>query len=117
MASQKVKALIDAFRNHFRTGEQARIPLALRQEPVDVVYRALLEEDAPDAPPLTPLMGDPVLEAGGGFGPEAGDQAAQLLADMGGFDPLGGMDAPDPLGAMQAPAGDLPSVDDFLTEF
>lgn len=59
MASKKVQQLIDIFRSQFQKGEAARIPLALRSEPVDVVFTSLLEEDAPTEPPLMPLLGVP----------------------------------------------------------
>lgn len=88
MANKKVEALIDAFRNHFRGDGQVSIPIALRQEPVDVVYRALIEEDKPDAPQLTPLITDPLAAPA-----EVGFDASMLAGlDMG--MPDMGMDAP-----------------------
>ena len=114
MANPRVEALMDAFRNHFRKSEDANIPVALRQEPVDVVYSALLEEDKPAAAPLTPLIAEPApMDAGMPMG-------ADLMAALGGLDmgmpdmAAGGMDAATP-GMAGAPAMP-PSVDDFLME-
>ena len=107
MASAKVKQLIDIFRNHFKENEAGEIPIALRQEPVDIVYTSLLEDDAPAQAPLTPMLGglgDMGMGAQGGLG-----------AMDGGLGGMGmGLAGPAVSGAgdIGLPATD--SVDDFL---
>lgn len=115
MASPKVEALINAFRNHFRKSEAADIPIALRQEPTDVVYRSLLEEDKPDSPMLTPLLNTP--SPGGDMDLSAmfdgvdmgmpGEMPMDIGAEL-------GMDMPTEAPAPVAEGA--PSVDDFLAE-
>lgn len=95
MANKKVEALIDAFRNHFRGDKQVSIPLALRQEPVDIVYRALIEEDKPDAPQLTPLISDPLAApASTSFDPSVLAGLDMGMPDMGMDGPVAPQEAP-----------------------
>lgn len=110
MANKKVEALIDAFRNHFRSSQDISIPIALRQEPVDVVYKALIEEDKPDAPQLTPLIPDPLASSEPSF-----DMGMLAGLDMG--MPDMGMDAP--VASPEAPEAPAEAglVEDLLAGF
>lgn len=55
MPSEKVKMVLRAFRANFET-QQQDIPLALREESPDIVFRSLLEDDeGPGAGPM-PMM-------------------------------------------------------------
>lgn len=76
MPSRKVQQLIDVFRNHFQEEAGGTPPLALRQESTDVVFTALLEDDAPLTPGPSPLFieesmpgADPLGDLGAHFGP------------------------------------------------
>lgn len=85
MASRKVKELIDVFRNNFRSEKGTRIPLALRQEPVDIVFTALLEDDKPSTPPLAPIVGNPIPDP---FGDLAQVPAGPALAQTPGMEEM-----------------------------
>lgn len=118
MPSRKVKQLIDVFRSHFQEEAGGSPPLALRQESTDVVFVALLEDDAPVTPGPSPLIieepslgGDPLGELGAHFGPAmaqalgAQDGAGGDLAAMLGLEPS--MGAPGAPGGPGAPEGDV----------
>lgn len=127
MPSRKVKQLIDVFRNHFQEEAGGSPPLALRQESTDVVFVALLEDDAPVTPGPSPLIieepslgGDPLGELGAHFGPAmaqalgAQDGAGGDLAAMLGLDPAAGAAGPQAASG-EAQEGGMPSgLDELL---
>lgn len=63
MPNQKVKSVLKQFRARFQSDE-ADLPLSLRQESNEIIFRALLEDDESPMPPPTPMLG---------FSPESGD--------------------------------------------
>lgn len=117
MPSRKVQQLIDVFRNHFQEESGGTPPLALRQESTDVVFTALLEDDAPLTAGPSPLFieepmpgADPLGDLGAHFGPAmAGALGSQegAGADLAAMLGMGGMEgAADP----QAAAGAAPAA-------
>lgn len=117
MASKKVLQLIDIFRNHFQSGKAADIPLALRSAPVDVVFTALLEEDAPTSPPLTPMMDAlPSTDPFNSFAPDLGgmDMGIGMGEPMA---PIGPQDAPGAPAATPVAPGGVGSLEDMLAGF
>lgn len=102
MASRIVEQLLDAFRNHFAEETLPEAPLALRQESSDVVFIAMLEDDAPAKAPPSPLiqdlMSDPVGDPFGEVGEALGPAMAEQLSGMGlpGFGGMGDLEAGQP---------------------
>lgn len=56
MPSEKIRKIIEQFRASFQ-GDEFDLPLSLRQESQDIVFTALLENDANPMPPVTPVLG------------------------------------------------------------
>lgn len=102
--NQRVAALIDQFRSHFRSEAPERIPAALRQESSNVLFVALLEDDKPPGAQLTPMLGP-------GMGRMGMQQGAGMDMGMAGMEQMLGMGA-DPMGMGMggAPMG----LDDLL---
>lgn len=102
--NQRVAALIDQFRSHFRSEAPERIPAALRQESSNVLFVALLEDDKGPDTQLTPML-DPGM---GRMGMEQG-----MDMGMGGLEQMLGMGA-DPMGMGAGMGGAPMGLDDLL---
>ena len=126
MPSRKVQQLIDVFRNHFQEESGGTPPLALRQESTDVVFTALLEDDAPLTAGPSPLFieeampgADPLGDLGAHFGPAmaqalgsqegAGADLAAMLG-MGGMEPAAGAQEQPQAAPGAAPEADLSAL-------
>jgi len=98
MPSKNVKNVLKVFRTRFR-GEEADLPLSLRQESNEIIYTALLEDDESPMPPPTPMFG---------YSPEAGNVQGAAGPDVVGELMRASMDAqpaPQPQAPPEPPGG------------
>lgn len=108
MPSDVVKQLIAQFRASFQGEAEFDLPISLRQESPDIVFKALLEDDENPMPPVTPLIGYDLGASDMPMDMSQSDFAGDLL-ETAGIPPeaLGGLGAapmgPDPLAGAGAP--------------
>ena len=103
MPNAKISEVIRAFKTKFQSDRGAYIPMALRQESTDVVFRSLLEEDKPSFEMPGAMTGyevdAPPMPTGQGRDPE------MMLEELLGAS-LDGVGAESPPMPMQALPGD-----------